>query len=125
MRRSCPASTLLAISTNLRAALSGSEYGRLVTNFICHPYYANGRSAARKKSANAPQREISFAPTNGHPKRNAACQKRTHALRYDRRDACLIAVNRVGGGCWKLDAKTRSIGSARRDRKQAAVRFDD
>ena len=37
----------------------------------------------------------------------------------------LIAVNRVWRSCWKLDTKTRSIGSARRDRKEAAVRFDD
>ena len=43
----------------------------------------------------------------------------------NRPDAFLIAVNRVWRGCWKLDAKTRSMGSARRDRKEAAVRFDD
>jgi hypothetical protein len=45
----------------------------------------NGRSGAQKKSANAPKREVSFTPTNGHRKHNAACPK---SAMYGRRPRC-------------------------------------
>ena len=66
-----------------------------------------------------------YGGSSAEKRNDVMCRKPIHALRYDRRDACLIAVNRVWRGCWKLDTKTRSIGSARRDRKEAAMRFDD
>ena len=65
----------LAKADTLRAAFSGSAQGRSAADFIYHPCHANGGDQVQKKRANAPKREVRFAPINGHRKRDVACSK--------------------------------------------------
>ena len=105
-RRACPSGAarphLLRISGARKSVVAVTgELARLIGRF--GPTATKVRSAAKSRDVPEP----------------------IHALRYDRRDACLIAVNRVWRSCWKLDTKTRSIGSARRDRRRPPGDFDD
>ena len=74
IRPSCTTSTPLAIS--LRAAFSGSEYGRSEPNFICPPYHAKGANKGESKRANQRTSSMSVGMSE-------KCQRRSQAERID------------------------------------------